>query len=194
MVLAFATYAAVRSSNRSAGIAERSMMVGVRPLVVSSRLDDAEQKVLFREGYAVHVPGGGAAVEAEDDAVYLAISLRNVGQGIAVLDRWWLSPQQADGSADHADPRQFRRLTIDLYLPAGHVGYWQGALHDPGSTLFEEAAKAAQDRQPMTVELLYGDHLGGQHAIVRLALRPMGDARWLATVVRHWNLDEADPR
>jgi hypothetical protein len=46
----------------------------------------------------------------------------------------------------------------------------------------------------MTVDLLYGDHEGGQRMISRFALIPKGDGGWLASVSRHWNLDRADPR
>ena len=40
LVLAGATFAAVRSSNRSARVAERTLLVGLRPLLVTSRAQD----------------------------------------------------------------------------------------------------------------------------------------------------------
>jgi hypothetical protein len=45
LVLAGATFAAVRSANRSARVAERSMLAGLRPLLMPSRLQDPPQKV-----------------------------------------------------------------------------------------------------------------------------------------------------
>ena len=44
------------------------------------------------------------------------------------------------------------------------------------------------------VDLLYGDHEGGQRMISRFVIRPLDDGQWLASVGRHWNLDRADPR
>lgn len=50
------------------------------------------------------------------------------------------------------------------------------------------------ERQGFQVDLLYGDHEGGQRMISRFALTPMDDGGWLAQVARHWNVDRDDPR
>jgi hypothetical protein len=55
LVLAVATFASVRSANRAARTAERSLMAGLRPLLVPSRLDDSQQKVYFAGGAHVVV-------------------------------------------------------------------------------------------------------------------------------------------
>ena len=47
LVLAVATFAAVRSSNRSARLAEYSMKIGIRPLLMPSRLEDIQQKIMW---------------------------------------------------------------------------------------------------------------------------------------------------
>ena len=88
LALAGATYASVRSSNRSARIAEVALQEQRRPVLVQSRSDDLGQEVGFVDDRWVSIPGGGAAVEATTDAVYLAMSLRNVGTGLAVLQAW----------------------------------------------------------------------------------------------------------
>src|SRR5207302_5517411 len=82
LVLAGATFASVRSANRAARVAERSLLIGLRPLLMTSRLEDPEQKVGFADGKWIRAPGGGGAAEATDEAVYLALALRNVGSGI----------------------------------------------------------------------------------------------------------------
>jgi hypothetical protein len=46
----------------------------------------------------------------------------------------------------------------------------------------------------MTIDLLYGDHEGGQRTITRFALVPVADDSWLASASRHWNLDRPNPR
>jgi hypothetical protein len=59
LVLAVATFWAVRSSNRSARIAEESLLAGLRPLLLQSRAGDPEQKVLWQDRHAAHLGGGG---------------------------------------------------------------------------------------------------------------------------------------
>jgi hypothetical protein len=94
----------------------------------------------------------------------------------------------------HRDPQEYRRLTRDLYVPAGDLGFWQGAFRDTEDPIFTEAAAAIKNRQPVTVDLFYGDHEGGQHTISRFALIPRGDGAWITAVSRHWNIERDDPR
>src|SRR5271170_5680827 len=94
LVLGLATFAAVRSSNRSARIAEAALQEQRRPLLAPSRLEDPVQKIMFMEGNWVSAEGGRAGVEHIDGAVYLAISLRNVGSGIAVCQGWAVRPTE----------------------------------------------------------------------------------------------------
>src|SRR5580693_2283270 len=94
LVLAFATFASVRSANRAARAAELSLLAGLRPLLFPSRREDPAQKVGFADSQWLVVAGSGGAAKASDEAVYLAISLRNVGTGIAVLHGWRLFPER----------------------------------------------------------------------------------------------------
>jgi hypothetical protein len=194
LVLAVATFASVRSANRSARAAERALMSGLRPLLLPSRVEDPAEKVSFIDDHWVRVPGGGAHLEAGEDAVYLAIALRNVGQGIAVLDGWRFRAERLDGTEERPDPAGFRRLTIDLYVPPKDLGFWQGALRDPSDPVFVTASKMIRERQPFAIDLLYGDGEGGQRVISSVFLRPVKEDRWLASAARHWNLDRDDPR
>src|ERR1700759_2375472 len=89
LVLAVATFAAVRSSNRSARIAEIALQEQRRPLLAGSRINiDAEQKIMFADEHWVRVDGGYAVVENLDGSIYLVISLRNFGSGIGVCQGW----------------------------------------------------------------------------------------------------------
>jgi len=97
LVLAGATFASVRSANRSSRLAERSLLATQRPLLMPSRLQDDPQKVGFADGKWLMAPGGGGAVDVSDEAVYLVISLRNVGPGMAVLHGWLFHPEVALG-------------------------------------------------------------------------------------------------
>src|SRR3954470_6090935 len=133
LVLAVATFVAVRSSNRSARIAEAALQEQRRPLLAPSRLEDPKQKIMFLEGHWVSAEGGRAAVELIDGAVYLAISLRNVGSGIAVCQGWAARPGRGLSAnyPTHAPLEEFHLQSRDLYIPAGDIGMWQGALRNP---------------------------------------------------------------
>ena len=193
LVLAGATFASVRSANRASRLAERSLLAELRPLLVPSRLEDATQKVGFVDGKWLHVPGSGAAAETSDEAAYLAISLRNVGSGIAALHGWRFAVGR-DISQDPPDPETFTRLTRDLYVAAGDVGFWQGTFRHPSTEEFTAARAAIEAREDVTIEVLYGDLEGGQRMISRYALTPRDDGNWLAAAGRHWNVDGPDPR
>jgi hypothetical protein len=194
LVLAGATFASVRSANRAARAAERSLLAGLRPLLMPSRSDDAQQKVGFADGKWLHVPGGQGAAEAGDDAVYLAISLRNAGAGIAVLHGWRLDPGRDLRAPDHGPLEEFTRLTRDLYIPAHDLGFWQGTFRDPATDDFKAVREAIEARSSLSVEVLYGDHEGGQRTISRYVMIPRDDGGWLASVSRHWSIDREDPR
>src|SRR5205823_13505082 len=81
LVLALATFASVRSANRSARIAELALQEQRRPILTQSRLDDPVQKIMFIDGHWVRVSGSGGVAEHIDGNVYLVMSLRNVGAG-----------------------------------------------------------------------------------------------------------------
>jgi hypothetical protein len=194
LVLALATFMAVRSANRSARVTERALLAGIRPVLVSSRLEDPPEKVGFFDDRWLRVEGGRAVVEVTNEAVYMAMGLRNVGAGLAVLDRWDFFPDVRRGDVPHRDPSGFHRLTRDLYVPAGDTGFWQGAFREPSEEVFQLAREAVDNNRIITIDLLYGDHEGGQRTITRFALIPRENGDRLASVSRHWNLDRADPR
>lgn len=192
LVLAIATFSAVRSSNRSARIAEAALQEQRRPLLAPSRLEDPPQTIMFMEGNWVSADGGCAAVEHVDGTLYLAISLRNVGSGIAVCQGWTVRSSRV-GDPSHAPLAEFRLQSRDLYVPAGDVGMWQGALRNPDDAARAGAVDAVESGQPITVELLYSDLVGLQRTISRFGLIP-ADGRWLASMNRHWYLDWDGPR
>jgi hypothetical protein len=194
LVLAGATFSAVRSSNRSARVAERSLMAGLRPLLMPSRPDDPPQKVGFADDRWLRVPGGGGAAEAADGAVYLAMSVRNAGSGIAVLHGWRFARNVESGAGPAPPLEDFERLTRDLYVPAGDVGFWQGVIRDPDRPEGRELVAAIEARERIVVDVLYGDHEGGQRVISRFSLMPASDGGWIAAAARHWNVDRDDPR
>jgi hypothetical protein len=195
LVLAIATFSAVRSSNRSARIAEMALQEQRRPLLAPSRLGDPVQKIMFLEGNWVHASGGRAAVDHTDGLVYLAISLRNVGSGIAVCQGWAIRSGTTTASdiTSHAPLEDFRLQSRDLYVPGGDIGMWQGALRNPDDPCRIHVVDSIENSQRIDVELLYSDQVGRQRTISRFGLLPTGDS-WLVNLNRHWYLDWDGPR
>ena len=194
LVLAAATFSAVRSSNRSARVAERSLLTGMRPLLLPSLFDDPDHKVLWNDRHAAHVAGGRAVVEQEGGVIYLAMGLRNAGSGLALLHGWFPRPGMTLSETPHAEPPEFRRLTIDLYVPPGGTGYWEGAIRDAEDPARNGILDCIHERSPLTIELLYGDEEGGQRRISRFMVLPAGEDVWYCLGGRHWNVDRPDPR
>ena len=196
LVLAIATFSAVRSGNRSARIAEVALQEQRRPVLAPSRFDDPTQKLMFLERHWVAAPGGRAAVEHDDGVVYLAISLRNVGSGIAVCQGWVASaqsPTAQTSSLSHLPLDTFHLQARDLYVAGGDIGMWQGALRNPDDELRAGLVDAIEAQEPITVELLYSDQVGQQRTISRFNLIPAGE-HWIASMSRHWFLDWDGPR
>jgi hypothetical protein len=193
LVLAVATFASVRSANRAARAAEQSLLAGLRPLLVASRLHDDTQKVMFVDGKWVQVAGGRATAQAEDGVIYLTMSVRNVGRGIGVVHGWHFYPDWGPTVPDPA-LADFHRQSRDVYVPAGDIGFWQGAFRDEADPQYDDACKAVTARSQVTVDILYGDSEGGQRVITRFGLQPAGEDAWLVSVNRHWNIDRPDPR
>lgn len=197
LLLALGTFASVRSANRAARTAERTLLAGLRPVLAPSRLEDPSDKITWVDNHWTKLSGGRASIELVDDNIYLAMSLRNIGAGIAVLQGWYPTPDYRPGQP-HAELDQFRRQTRDLYVPAGSIGFWQGAVRDGDDVFHADLVAAIQKRRRFAIELLYSDHEGGQRTVSLFSVTPR-DApddpdQWLCSVARHWSLDRPDPR
>jgi hypothetical protein len=129
-----------------------------------------------------------------DEKLYLAISLRNVGNGTAVLQGWLPRQRPPEPSLEPSDPKSFRPQLRDLYVPAGNVGFWQAAIREPADPDHGWLREHISSRSIFLLELLYSDHEGGQRAIGLFSLAPGQEHHWLCSIVRHWNLDRPNPR
>jgi hypothetical protein len=194
LVLAAATFSSVRSARRSTALAERSLLLGMRPVLAPSSVTDPPEAVRFGDGRTVSVSGGMAAVERDGEMYFFVVPLRNVGNGLAVLQAWRLNAQAPQLSDAHAEPAEHRPLTRDLYVPAGGTGFWQGAIREPDDPFRDGLRETFLAGELITVDLLYGDHEGGQLTISRFILSREEDGHWRPGVVRHWALEGVDPR
>ena len=195
LVLALATFSATHSSNRSARVAERALLAGLRPVLAPSRLSDESEKVLFQDLRWFRLAGGHAVAEFTDDVVFLIVGVRNAGTGIGVLRGWRIEPRLIIGaSSQMPSVDAFRLQGRDIYIPAGDSSFWQGAMRDPDDPDRAMVIEAIEKHESLTIDMLYGDVEGGQRVITRFALIPIGEDDWLTSVSRHWNLDRDDPR
>jgi hypothetical protein len=198
LVLAIATFASIRSANRAGRIAEAAFEANLRPVLVTSRLDDPVQKIRWMDNQWAVLQGGQGIVKLVDDNIYLAISVRNAGSGLAVVQGWAIMPLVADVAEPHLEPDEFRRQTRDLYIAPNDVGFWQAAIREPSDPVYAALRNDIEEVEPFTIELLYGDHEGGQRTITRFGMIPYKDdggaCLWFPNVALHWNLDRPDPR
>lgn len=194
LLLASATFASVRSANRASRVAERSLLSGLLPLLMPSRANDPALKVGFADDHFVEVPGGSATAEVTETAVYLTMSVRNVGNGMAILHGWRIELSRDLSHIERPGLDEFHRLTRDLYVAAGDVSFWQGALRDPSEPEFSDVAARVTGRERIFLDILYGDHQGSQRVVSRFSVIPRSDGGWFASVVRHWNVDQPAPR
>jgi hypothetical protein len=193
LVLAVATFASVRSANRAARVAEISVLANLRPLLMPSRLDDPPQKVGFHDERWFTVRGGFGVAEATADNVYLVMSLRNVGAGTAVLHGWWLY-EQVVGVTEPPPLDRMTRLSSDIFVPAGDIGFWQGAFRGAPSPGFADAQTLAAERQRFSVAVMYSDLEGGQRTITQFGMNPTPEGSWIVAAGRVWHVDRPDPR
>jgi len=208
LVLAVATFSSVKSANRSARVAERSLMVGLRPVLIPSREDDPLERIRFGDGQIVQVPGHGGTAEVHNDIIFLAVALRNGGSGLGVVHGWRARGRRdrnmsGEGRAVEApDLDEFRAQQLDIYIPAGDSGFWQGAMRDPAMPGYDEVRSSLENGGGVQLDLLYGDHEGGQRTIARFVIapwptdddRPAIENAMRATVIRYWTVDGHDPR
>ena len=194
LVLAMATFASIRSANRSARTAERALSFNLRPMLFPSRTDDPMQKVTWMDGRMHRLAGSHAVAEATADSIYLAMSLRNVGAGMAVLQSWYVWTVSGIVREEPRPLDTFRQLTRDLYIAPNDIGFWQGAFRDQSSDAFPAISAKIVAREALAIDVLYCNSEGGQRTVSRFQVVPVADDAWICTVGRHFSLDHDLPR
>jgi hypothetical protein len=198
LVLAVATFGSVRSANQAARVAERSLLAGLKPVLVPSREDEASERVMFGDDVWLDVSGHSATIKLTSGHLYMVMGIRNAGAGLGVIHGWRVevAPEFGTGDLTRPDIDAFRRQSRDLYIPAGDSGFWQGAIRDPADPDLDPIVAALRADRRVMLDLLYGDYEGGQRTIARFSIAGAGDDKKVrnAAVVRYWNVDGDDPR
>jgi len=204
LILAVATFASTRSANRSARIAERALDLNLRPVLIPAHEWDAAERVTFFDEI-VQLRGGFATVEQRGGNLYFATQLRNVGAGIGVLTSWRVEvgPETPDSTRSSVPEREslalltappdldsFVQQQRSLYVPAGDVGYWQGAIRECDTDRGDGEAlrRAIESGSRITLYIRYADQDGGHDTVTRYMLTTDENGDWLFGIARHWSL------
>jgi hypothetical protein len=191
LVLAVATFATTRTSNRAAGPAERARGLNLRPVLIPAHEWDKAERVTFGDDQIVQLRGGHASVEAVGGNLYFAAQLRNVGGGLGVLTSWWMRSDPTPDLETRPDLADFNAQQRHLYVPPGDVGYWQGAIREADTDRGDREALCAaiNARRRLALFLRYADQDGGHDTLTRFTLMPDDDGDWIFGIGRHWSLD-----
>lgn len=195
LVLALATFSSIRASNRSVQVAERSLLAAQRPVLVPSREDDLLETIRFGDGVIIRLAGHGGVVELYEEKLYMALSLRNGGAGLAVIHGWHVGAGGAHPSMPMPEVSEFRAQQRDLYVPAEQTGFWQAAIRKHDDPDYERIRQAVENEERLMIDVLYGDYEGGQRAIARFGVatsraskREEGYSE-RAEILRYWDLE-----
>jgi len=182
LVLAFATFGATRSANRSARIAERAFEARLRPVLVPSRLEDPAEKIMWGDQHWTRLLGGRASVEVGEEVVYLTMSLRNVGSGMAVIHAWWAEPSPGFLSPSRYKATDRKLVLVERPIDAvafeARHGRQEACYIATGSALDPERkrrlAHVLAEARGVEVVLAYGrDRRGEELAAEVQALAPL---------------------
>ena len=193
LVLAVATFSSVRSANRAARAAERSLLAGLRPVLMPSRLQDPPQKVSFFDQHWVTIEGGHAAFE---------VTRRRSTWSSACATPEPASPSSTGGTSIRSGSPAARTPRPKTFGVSPVISTFPPEISASGRVHFATrtsrssrcARDAAARATAVTIDLLYGDHEGGQRMISRFALHRCRTARGWPSSARHWNLDRPNPR
>ena len=127
LVLAVATFSAVRSSNRSARIAEGALQEQRRPVLAQSRLNDPKQKIMFLGGHWVSAEGAAPSPSCSKGWCTWPSACATSGRGSRCARG---GPYSSPTTRRPVLAMLVWRITgykpRDLYIPAGDIGMWQG--------------------------------------------------------------------
>ena len=177
-MLAVATFCSVRSANRSARVAELSLLAGSAAGADPLAGGRPARAGAFRRRQTLDVPGHGGGGRGRRRRVYLAIALRNGGSGLAVIHGWQAaaaaSRPRSASTADRASAslEEFPPPAARSVHPRRrHRLLAGGAARSARSRVRPRCATRSRGGERVRIDLLYGDHEGGQRTIVRSVRR-----------------------
>jgi len=86
-----------------------------------------------------------------------------------------------------------RRLTRDIYIRAGDIYFWQGAIRDPADPDRSVRAEKVSSRAQIVVDVVNGNQHRGHRVVSRFGLAPRDVGTYLVPRLRPWKVDRPDP-
>jgi hypothetical protein len=196
LLLALGTFASVRSANRAARVAERSLLAGLRPVLAPSRLEDPPTRspgsTTTGRRSAAAWPPSSSSTTASTWQCRCATSVR-ASRSCRAGTRHWSTGRDSPTPSSTSSAASFGTSTFPPAASAsgrGRAG-WRRRL-PRGRGRRHPAAAPVRHRAALQ------RHEGGQRTISLFSVSPRaaGDDpdQWLCSVGRHWSLDRPDPR
>ena len=127
--------------------ARRRALATGRPAAAAapSKLDDPPQKIGFVDDKWFLAEAAGPSRRSDESAIYLAIPLRNVGSGIAVLHGWtFFTTERVGTTPEHRDPSELTASARPLH-PGGGRGLLARRFRDPEAPSSQRPARGSSD-------------------------------------------------
>ena len=186
LVLAVATFSAVRSSNRFSPhrrrVTPHQHAPTAHPVAVSTT---PSKGCCGIHHHAAHINGRTPSSRKTAGSSIWRSDCETLVQVLPCSTGGTRCPIRRSKTCPTPQAEDFRRLTIDLYIPAGGSGYWEAAVREPDDPLRPGFMRALTERHPFMIDILYGDQQGRQRTISRYLSCPqlitVGTPRGVAT-------------
>lgn len=117
--------------------------------------------------------------------VYLAVSIRNVGSGVAVLHGWHV---QAGLQTQRSHPplEEFTTQNLDIYVAPDGNGLWLSALRDPAPGLITAPQCWLFSARWLRLSDMTENNAAREVCIWTYWVRPEAEEGFKALLARHW--------
>lgn len=189
--LVTATIALAVATVTVALLSARQIKHNLLPIMVPARPDGRKRVARFTLEKHVTIRNADTYAEFDGDGVCLAVCLRNIGSGVAVLKGFDASPNDSAEPASYDVPSlsRFASALHALYLGPGDAAYLAifTSLDSSRTDAYEVVQETVPNGASLLLDLVYTDHSGGQLTISRLELEWATDVdRYVAKVARYW--------
>ena len=128
---------------------------------------------MFVDEHWANVGGGYATAEDVDGVIYLGDEPAQCRRGDRVCQGWGVRVGLMARADDHLPEDELRPQTRDLYIPAGDVGLWQGAIRERSDPITTRSRTRSPNTSRSPSSCIYSDQVGAQRTMTRFTLVPI---------------------
>jgi hypothetical protein len=188
--LALATLLVAVPAAWSALISAQETKRDLLPVIIPAKAHGIKWIVRFTPHKHVVLENFDSYTDEDDQYVYFAVALRNIGAGIAVVLGTDASPKADldDLVPKHVAPLSgMRRMARNMYLAKSDAAYLVFWTTSASSGIYKVIYDAVPKRQDIVLDLIYSDQDGRQMTVSRFELSWAMDVnRYVAKIVKHW--------